>query len=285
MPEVETIPLDALVSRVETFLRLAEVLASKRPSRLDGCTDELRLVEGALLKNISRLNAIHHLFGSEGEDFSGPATEIMRNMLEDNITLEYIYARPQRTNGLIKRFFDFRWVQLQRDANFYKSVDALQGERHLAIADEIRARCDKSVAAYPDPNKGFVDRDGNLHHSWIRRSVPDLIKSLDSKKVWPSDKIEVVANAYVEGSRETHFNPHNILTKLGDEPLHGSSPDVNIYNAYIFGTLALIDIVRRYTSVTSPALHWADMASMVEAKCDDMEEDFTYFHNNITAIG
>lgn len=278
-----SIPLDLVLDRVNALVELAQPFDWEAPSKRKDCTDELRLLEGTFRKNLTRQSAILHLAGSESEDLSGPATEIMRNMIEDTVSIAYIYAEPAKSSALVERFFSFRWVQLEEDAKFYDSIGSLADETLRSIAENIAIKSQEAKALYHNEQTGFVRPHGIVSHSWIRKTIEQLLADLQKDATYPRNKVGVLLRAYINGSRQTHFNPQGTLSLLGDFPLHGRSPDVEMYQALILGALSLNELLQRYANVLASTTPWID-AERITLACDDLESQLLNFYANITSI-
>lgn len=274
-----SIPLDLVLNRVNVLVELAQPFDWEAPSKRENCTDEQRLLEGTFRKNLTRLSAILSLAGSESEDLSGPAAEIMRNMIEDTVSIAYIHVEPRKSSALIERFFSFRWVQLDEDAKFYKSVGALADDTLASIAEDIGAKSQEAKSLHD----GFVRSDGSVNHAWTRRTINDMLAKLNKKGIYPDDKVGALLRAYTEGSRQTHFNPQGVLSLLNNFPLHGRSPDVEMYEVLILGGLSLTELLQRYATLLAPTTAWVDAEKIVLA-CDELEAQFLSFYANITSI-
>lgn len=183
-------------------------LAEAHPCQGNG-TEFLRILEGTLRRNLMRLQAVNLLCVEE--KLADSAFEITRNMLEDTVCIEYIFAKGSEEYS--KRFYAFMWPQLKEDAEFYRSVgNALNSEEFPNSEEQIEQNFQQAISDYPD----FI-RNGIPSRSWIRRDVDQMLQSQELIDNLDTRQISTLAQTYLIGSRKTHFNPLEILTVMSQD--------------------------------------------------------------------
>src|ERR1043166_7865139 len=91
-------------------------------------TELLAAMEGTLRKNIMRIQAINLL--CDEEKFASSALELTRKMIEDTISIEYMLAADDPEQAAHK-FYEFMWVQLKEDLDYYKLVGVDVGTEEM----------------------------------------------------------------------------------------------------------------------------------------------------------
>lgn len=197
-----------LRGEINNLIKTVTPLAQEHPCQGKG-TEFLRLLEGALRRNLMRLQAVNLLCAEE--KLADSAFEITRNILEDTICVEYIFAKGAEEYS--RRFYTFRWVQLKEDADFYRTVgNPLNNEEFPDNEEQIEKNFHQAVLNYPD----FISQDKPIR-SWALRNVDQMLQSKDLVKILGDKQIRVLAQTYLIGSRKTHLNPLEILTIMSQD--------------------------------------------------------------------
>lgn len=214
-----------------SLLELIEIthpLAEDDPVPGEG-TDYLRVMEGVFRKNFIRLQSAELL--TQHETTSNVAIEVVRNMTEDVVGLEYI--RLKGTEKYSKRFFDYLPVQKHQELQLINKFD-------IDIPEEAEQKIEEE----------YKNVEGKLkkRSSWSGCSLECQIEHLrdnhDSSSLNERD-LNLIRHLYVFGSNKTHFNPHDIAAYLSQE-LFEYDTDISLKLALIFSISAHVRITTRY---------------------------------------
>ncbi len=183
----------------------------------------------------------------------------------------------------MERFFDFRWVQLKADLDFYKKVGlSLDGDGFTERANEVESQASEVIAKYANTKRPFRDGKG-LAHSWLRKGVEDLLKELKELQGEDGGRIELLSRVYVQANRHTHFNPQAVMKLLDiDDDIYYQETDwrVSAYAAFVIGGLCMCWLMRAYLENTPPSPVWSEIPEL-EKKLDDVEDSLVFFISHI----
>lgn len=218
-------------------------LAEAHPCKGNG-TELLRVMEGTLRKNIMRIQAINLL--CDEEKLANSALELTRNMLEDVISIEYMLAAKDPEKAA-RRFYEFRWVQLKEDADYYELVGVpVDTEDFPNTKTKIEKEYARVTKSFPD----FQRAGGKLVRSWARKDVDMMLASIKKKGTIPPDQITTIGRTYVIGSRKTHFNPVEAMAYMDQEAWDHSSKGAQRL-ALIVSASSLVRLTTRYVDLIS----------------------------------
>ncbi len=207
-------------------------------------TQLLAAMEGTLRKNIMRIQAINLL--CDEEKLANSALELTRNMIEDVISIEYMLA-DKNPEQAAHKFYEFMWVQLKEDLDYYKLVGVEVNTEDLPdTAEKIEEKYLQVTKENPD----FLDKNGKMVRSWARRDVEMMLASIQKKKVLSADQIRTLARTYVNGSRKTHFNPVELLMHMEQESWDISSKDAQKLSLLV-SSASLVRLSTRYIDLIS----------------------------------
>lgn len=231
-----------LRDRIEELSQALIPIAAESPCK-DKEAEMLRVLEGAFRKNLKRVQAIRVLSVMPQQGSS--ALELARNMLEDVISIEYMLAKDG--DKMATRFHEFRWVQLHEDLQYYRSVgvdmnDADFPDTEANIEKEYR----RVVEEYPD----FLDKNGNPKRSWAGRDVDMMLASVIKKKVLKPREQVTITRSYTEGSRKTHFNPIDNMSRIDPTLWEFSNQQANKLSL-LSGLSSMIRLTTRFIDLIS----------------------------------
>ena len=163
-----------------------------------------RVARSVLRKNIMRLQSIIVLNGYD--KMSDSSLELVRNMIEDAISLGYILS-DENLEEKANSFFQFIRIQDKQDIDYAiklspKITNELRQKRNQVYKDYRKVR-----TGYP---KYFKD-DNSPRHSWSEHGVDGMADILRKRRVYTKKEIRNMLRAYQLGSRKVHFNPHDLL--------------------------------------------------------------------------
>lgn len=207
-------------------------------------TQLLAAMEGTLRKNIMRIQAINLL--CDEEKLANSALELTRNMIEDAISIEYMLAADDPEQAAHK-FYEFMWVQLKEDLDYYKLVGVEVNSEDLPDTAE---KIEEKYAQVTKENPEFLDKNGKVVRSWARRDVEMMLASILKKKALSADQIRTLARTYVNGSRKTHFNPLELLTNMEQETWDITSKDAQKLSLLV-SSASLVRLSTRYIDLIS----------------------------------
>lgn len=199
--------ISELRNKISDLIQVIIPLAEAHPCK-GKRTELLSVMEGTLRKNVMRIQAINLL--CDEEKLANSAFELTRNMIEDVIGIEYMLASKNPELSAHK-FYEFRWVQLKEDLDYYHDVGIEVSSEDFPDTD---ANIEKEYARVIKEYKDFTDKDGKPVRTWARRDVEMMLSSLKKKGVLPEGQIRTVVRTYVDGSRKTHFNPVELLAHM-----------------------------------------------------------------------
>lgn len=261
--------VEELRGEINSFIGAVIPLAESHPCQDNG-TEYLRILEGVIRRNLMRLQAVNLLCAEE--KLADSAFEITRNILEDTICIEYIFAKGAKEYS--RQFYAFRWVQLKKDADFYQSVgNTLNSEEFPCSKEQIEQKFQHIISDYPD----FIHDDGNPSRSWIRRDVDQMLQSRELINNLDTLQIRTLAQTYLIGSRKTHFNPQEILSIMHQETWDESSSRSRRL-ALLASSSSLVRLTTRYVDEISrieeqPTFHdIANKANELLNKLNDLEK-------------
>lgn len=211
-------------------------LAEAHPCENNG-TIYLRLLEGSVRRNLMRMQAVNLLCNEE--KLADSALEITRNMLEDTISVEYIFSKGAEDYS--RRFHTFQWVQFKEDVDFYRSVgNPLSSEEFPDNEKKIEQNFQIAISEYPDFMHG-----NKPSKSWIRRDVDQMLQSREIINSLGMSQIHTLAQTYLIGSRKTHFNPIEISSILYQDTWDlGSQRSLRL--ALLASSSSLVRLTTRY---------------------------------------
>lgn len=272
---------------IDSFLDVCLVLSLTEIG--DNWDDFSKLVWATFQRNLSRHKAIHTLIDTN-HAYAESAIALTRAMVEDTISLEYMTlnevgdeAKPN-LDYLSDRFFDFQWVQLKDDLDFYKAVD-IDAIGQTETAEKIEAEYTRVTEKYKDGKqfglRGFKLKDENAH-SWLIERMDVMLHKIKDERGDDSGRIDLLSRAYVDGSRSIHFNPGAIL-RLLDDKLHGDSPIVSCYFAFVVSAHCMNSLLRLYLDGIPPQESWPDESILLE-KMEQVEDSLAYFFSNLASL-
>lgn len=190
----------------------------------------LRLLEGTFRRNYIRLQAVQEL--TKEVTTTHAAVEITRNMIEDVVGIEYV--RVKGAEKYSKQFFDYLYVQLHQDLEFYRSLGIDIDNEQFPDTEEHIERAYKKV-----PSK-LKNRN-----NWSGLQVEKMLEKIkDAGNIFDRDFMLLV-RFYLEGSRKTHLNPYDIRVYLdGDAFAHESNQSQK--KAIIYSMVAFTRLTTRY---------------------------------------
>jgi len=207
-------------------------------------TQLLAAMEGTLRKNIMRIQAINLL--CDEPKLANSALELTRNMVEDTISIEYMLAAKDPEQAAHK-FYEFMWVQLKEDLDYYKLVGVEVNSEDLPdTAEKIEEKYARVTKANPE----FLDKNGKVVRSWARRDVDMMLASIQKKKVLSADQIRTLARTYVNGSRKTHFNPVELMMYMEQDTWDITSNDAQRLSLPV-SSASLVRLSTRYIDLIS----------------------------------
>ena len=192
-------------------------------------------MEGTLRKNIMRIQAINLL--CDEVKLASSALELTRNMIEDTISIEYMLAADNPEQAAHK-FYEFMWVQLKEDLDYYKLVGVDVAAEEIPDTAE---RIEEKYAEVTKENPEFLDKNGKVVRSWARRDVEMMLSA---------DQIRTLARTYVNGSRKTHFNPVELLNHMEQDAWDISSKDAQRLSLLV-SSASLVRLSTRYIDLIS----------------------------------
>lgn len=257
----------------------------------DNWDDFSRLVWATYQRNLRRHKVIHNLIDTDHE-YAESAMALMRAMLEDTISLEYMTlnevgdeTKPD-LDYLSDRFFDFQWVQLKDDLDFYRAVDIdIDKIGRTETAEKIDAEYARVTEKHKSSKqfgfRGFKLKGENAH-SWLIERIDVMLRKIKDERGDDSGRIDMLSRAYIEGSRGIHFNPQAILTLL-DDKLHGNSPIVCCYSAFVVSAHCMNRLLRIYINGIPPQDSWPYEDTLLE-KMEQVEDSLAYFFSNLASL-
>lgn len=232
-----------LRNKINDLIEVIIPLAEARPCE-GKRTKLLAAMEGTMRKNIMRIQAINLL--CDEPKLANSALELTRSIIEDTISIEYMLAAKDPEQAAHK-FYEFMWVQLKEDLDYYKLVGV---EVNSEDMPDIAEKIEEKYAQVTKENPEFLDKNGKIVRSWARRDVEMMLASILKKKVLSADQIRTLARTYVNGSRKTHFNPVELLTHMDQETWDISSTDAQKL-ALLVSSASLARLSTRYIDLIS----------------------------------
>jgi hypothetical protein len=196
-----------------------------------------RLGRDLMRKNNTRAQAIAVL--NTYEKLSDSSLEITRNMIEDVISYSYILS-DNDPEKLAETFFEFRWVQLKQDYDYYSKLGAYKDPDHISLT-KIKSEYSRVMNEYPE----FKRPDGSPSHSWSKNGIEGMSGALVKRKVYPKDEMRNIMRMYQRGSRKTHFNPQDLLNYADQEKWDKESFDA-ARGSILTAAASLISLTIRY---------------------------------------
>lgn len=226
-------------------------LANANPVPQEG-TQYLRLLEGLFRKNNIRLQSIHML--SQHPATSNTALEIVRNMAEDVIGIEYVFANGKEK--MAKKLFNYLPVQLHNELEFAKKIG-------IETGDDEFPETEKKIMQDYSKLSASVKRRKN----WAGISFEDMLANLEGKNALSKRDTNLIGLLYLEGSRKTHLNPYDVSIYLGGDTFYPES-EQTLRKVLVYSISSYIKLTTRYIDEISEVLGKAtyhDIAQQVLA--------------------
>lgn len=247
-----------------SVLSVTHDLAQKRPV---GNSTFLRVLEATYRRAFSTLDAIYHLVDAPDFSLGNQAMILMRSLLEDGISIEYMKANDEE--AMAEQFTEFAYMQGHEDNKFLQEAGQDSESIVIASVKEIEENYNRVKVKYrrPDGSKfrtwAGKDIDGMLAD--LRQQAPEEFKIADSKSS---------EHAYLRGNRKTHFNPVDLAIYLDQRQLSLSYADSAVtalavgLSVYIRLTTRYIDSIRAATGENL----YQDIADHVIAVFKEMDD-------------
>jgi len=208
-------------------------------------TELLSVMEGTLRKNIMRIQAIYLLCNEE--KLANSALELTRNMIEDAVSIDYMLASDDPEQDAHK-FYEFMWVQLKEDLDYYKEVGVeVETEELPNTAEQIEKKYTEAIKDYPE----FLNKKGGKpKKSWAGRDVEQMLTRISKKQVLSEGQIKTLVRTYTNGSRKTHFNPVELVIHMQQDAWDVSSRDA-LRLSLLVSSASLVRLSTRYIDLIS----------------------------------
>ncbi|WP_146073592.1 hypothetical protein [Amycolatopsis sp. CA-126428] len=275
----------ALHVAIDGVINLSSLFELEKPCVEPECSDFLKIFEAAHRINLRRLKVVHDITDGTPDD-AVSALEVMRSIIEDYINLEYMMSvEDVEGAALAERFFDFKWVQLAQDIEYYASI-GLSFDKN-EVVEEIKAKSGAMLEKYPDEKTGFVlkEKTHTPANQWLRGGVEKLIQGLKDSGNMEQSKAEMLMRSYVLGSRRLHLNPENVLAHLEGHDTYNTWPIVDAFNALLVSSMCQAWILDHYCFLLIDAgrYEWDDY-SKVHAKLEEIINFLASCMANLTSI-
>lgn len=224
--------IDEATTLLEELTKVTIPLAETHPLPDNG-SQFLRVLEGTYRRNNIRMQSIRLL--CQHPITANNALELVRNMTEDVICIEYMLANDK--NALADKFFKYEAVQLHDDLEYNRNLGIPINDEQFPDAEE---RIEEKYAELPNRLKS--------RKNWAAKSVEEMLEEL--KSTLDQREIDHLARLYLDGCRKTHFNPYDIDCWLYQELVdHGS--EQAMLKVLIFTVAAYVRLTTRYVDEIS----------------------------------
>lgn len=220
---------------VEDLLKATKALAEAHP--LPKNKDKfLRIIEATYRRNTFTLLGISYL--SEKSFLADSAMDLVRKMIEDTISIEYMILKGKEE--MAERFSKFIWMQFHQNMEFLKTTGANFADLGLAEKpQEIEKK-------YQEVKAEFTHKPTNTDlRSWVGKDVESMLEELKEAKALNDFDISRTAIGYVRACWKNHFNPYDVGAYLTSDLLEASAQEA-MNHALIFGATCLFRLTTRY---------------------------------------
>lgn len=220
---------------VEDLLDATHDLAESHPAPKKD--DEfLRVLEATYRRDTFTLLGISFL--SQNILLADSATDLVRKMIEDTISIEYMIAKGKQE--MAKKFRRFMWMQLHQNTEFLKTT----GANFDALG--LSSKRDEMEKKYQEVRLEFIHKPTNTdQHSWVGIDVEKMLKELKELKAMNDFDVSRTAIGYVRACWKNHFNPYDVYAYLSDDLLEASAQEA-MNHALIFGATCIYRLTGRY---------------------------------------
>lgn len=230
-----TILTNDLRSIAQELLKATHPLAEAHPAPKSR-DPFLRVSEATYRRNTFTLLAIEEL--SRKPYFADSAMALMRKMLEDLISIEYMIANDKQ--AMAKRFQRFMAVQLHQNTEFLKDTGA-----NFAAAG-IAEKPEEIEKEYQKVREEFIHPATKQDlRSWIGKDIETLLRELKNSGSMSEFDVSRTAIAYVRACWKNHFNPYDIAAYLKSDLLEASSQEA-MNHALLFSVTCYYRLTTRY---------------------------------------
>lgn len=226
---------DYLKNVVDELLDATHSLAEAHPLPKDG-DNFLRTIEATFRRDTYTLLAIAYL--AKHEQLADSAMDLVRKMIEDTISIEYMIANGKEE--MAKKFQKFYWVQLHQDTEFLKTTGA--DFKALGVEESLLSIEKK----YQNVRADFIHKPtGEDLRSWIGKDLETMLEELNKNNALSEHDISRTVIGYIKGCWKNHFNPYDVNSYLTSDWLDASSHDA-MNQALVFGATCLYRLTTRY---------------------------------------
>lgn len=173
------------------------------------------------------------------EHLSGSMFILVRSLLEDVISIEYILSHDAEDDS--RKFYDYLNIQKFDDLSFIVEHDV---EARLSLAKQIK----QAKENYENYKPHFLDKRGGVFRSWNNKLVGQMIADLKKERADGFDKklLPWYSKLYLDGNRKAHFNPSDLLPYLNESSRKIDSRN-HIHEGLVMALVLFARLTYRYT--------------------------------------
>lgn len=213
---------------INELLEVTHSLAEAHPLP-EGGSQFLRVIEGTFRRNYIRMQSIAKLC-VEHPMTPNNALELVRNMVEDVVSVEYMLLRGKEKYA--ETFSRYKWVQLYEDMQYAQSL-GVKVDQEIFSDDEL----EKEYKKLPSKLK--------KRKNWSGKPFEEMLAKIVENGVLSEKELSVISRLYIEGNRKTHFNPYEIVHWMYPQSIKGGS-DRALLMATVFSITSMIRMTTRY---------------------------------------
>ncbi len=226
---------------LDELLDVTRSLAESHPAPDNKNDKFLRVLEATYRRDTFTALAISFL--SQKVALADSAADLVRKMIEDTISIEYMIAKGKQK--MAERFQRFMWIQFHQNKEFLKTTGA--NFKALGIA----GKSEEMEKKYQEVRPEFIHKGSKTDlRSWIgndARDVEDMLQQLHKmKKAKLSDfDVSRTVIGYVRACWKNHFNPYDVMAYLTNDLLEASTQEA-MNHALIFAITCHYRLTTRY---------------------------------------
>ena len=199
---------DELLTELKFLLGASRDLRDQTEQKSPGFLGVMRATYYRAFKTVEAITIL-----AVSKELSGSMFILMRSLLEDVVSIEYILSRDSDFESRI--FITYLDIQTYQDLEFLLEYDP---DIKQKFSDEdiqkIREDFEKAKPIFTSKQR---KRDV-LHRSWNNKMVGGMLRELKDNPPpgLHKDSLPLMARIYLEGNRKAHFNPSDLVAYLSD---------------------------------------------------------------------
>ncbi len=224
---------------LDDLLDATHALAEAHPAPQNETDEFLRVLEATYRRDTFTALAISYL--AEKLSLADSAVDLVRKMIEDTISIEYMIAKGKQE--MAKKFKRFMWMQFHQNKEFLKTTGA--NFEALGMAHKSEEMEKKYLEVRPE----FIHEASESDlRSWIgneAKDVEDMLQQLKKMGAMNDFDVSRTAIGYVRACWKNHFNPYDVNAYLTNDLLEASTQEA-MNHALIFAATCHYRLTTRY---------------------------------------